>query len=193
MRPRAPARGRIAPLESRRWSCISNLFGNLASGVIRLAVAVGIIAATYLFLVKPVLHTTDNAINKSFGPGGIGGIQRQIDHAINSANGQVRRQVQTVLPPVEGGRQARPREAAALRPAGQRQRQPDAGLRQPLLSGSGGGAATEVGGPLDRAVEARPRLALGQLALEPVEAPEAPAEVVDHVDEHRLAGAGSDR
>lgn len=72
---------------------ISNLFGNLASGVIRLAVAVGIIAATYLFLVKPVLHTTDNAINESFGPGGLGGIQRQINHAIDSANGQVRRQV----------------------------------------------------------------------------------------------------
>ena len=73
---------------------ISNLFGNLASGVIRLAVTVGILAATYFFLVKPVLNTTDNAINKSFGPGGIGGIQRQINHAINSANGQVQRQVQ---------------------------------------------------------------------------------------------------
>ena len=72
---------------------ISNLFGNLASGLIRLAVAVGIIAATYFFLVKPVLHTTDNAINRSFGPGGIGGIQRQIDHAINSANGQVQHAV----------------------------------------------------------------------------------------------------
>ena len=72
---------------------LSNLFGNLASGLIRLAVAVGIILATYLFLVKPVLHTTDNAINKSFGPGGIGGIQRQIDHAIDSADGQVRRAV----------------------------------------------------------------------------------------------------
>ena len=49
---------------------LSNLFGSLASGVIRLAVAVGIIAATYLFLVKPVLHTTDNAINKSFDAAG---------------------------------------------------------------------------------------------------------------------------
>jgi hypothetical protein len=72
---------------------LSNLFGSLASGVIRLAVAVGIIAATYFFLVKPVLHTTDNAINKSFGPGGLGNIGRQIDHAVDSANRQVRRQV----------------------------------------------------------------------------------------------------
>ena len=72
---------------------ISNLFGNLASGLIRLAVAVGIIAAVYLFLVKPVLHTTDNAINRSFGPSGLGGLQRQINHAIDSANGPVRRQV----------------------------------------------------------------------------------------------------
>jgi hypothetical protein len=72
---------------------LSNLFGNLASGVIRLAVAVGIIAAIYFFLVKPVLNTTDNAINRSFGPGGLGGLQRQINHAIDSTNSGVRRQV----------------------------------------------------------------------------------------------------
>jgi maltooligosyltrehalose synthase len=72
---------------------LSNLFGNLATGVIRLAVAVGIIAATYFFLVKPVLDTTDNAINRSFGPGGIGGIQRQINKTINSANIQVQQAV----------------------------------------------------------------------------------------------------
>ncbi len=72
---------------------LSNLFGSLASGLIRLAVAVGIIAATYLFLVKPVLHTTDNAINKSIDAAGLNNIGRQIDHAIDSADRQVRRQV----------------------------------------------------------------------------------------------------
>lgn len=53
---------------------LRNLFGSLTSGIIRLVVAVGIIAAAYFFIVKPVLHTTDNAINsadksfeKSFG------------------------------------------------------------------------------------------------------------------------------
>jgi hypothetical protein len=72
---------------------LSNIFGSLASGVIRLAVAVGIIAATYFLLLKPVLNTTDNAINRSFGPGGLGSLQRQINHSVDSANFSVRRQV----------------------------------------------------------------------------------------------------
>ncbi len=53
---------------------LRNLFGSLTSGIIRLLVAVGILAAAYFFIVKPVLKTTDNAINsanqsfeKSFG------------------------------------------------------------------------------------------------------------------------------
>jgi hypothetical protein len=48
---------------------LRNLFGSLTSGVIRLLVAVGILAAAYFFIVKPVLKTTDNAIdnaNKTF-------------------------------------------------------------------------------------------------------------------------------
>lgn len=48
---------------------LRNLFGSLTSGIIRLAVTVGILAAAYFFIVKPVLKTTDNAIdsaNKSF-------------------------------------------------------------------------------------------------------------------------------
>lgn len=53
---------------------LRNLFGSFTSGIIRLLVAVGVLAAAYFFIVKPVLHTTDNAINsanktfeKSFG------------------------------------------------------------------------------------------------------------------------------
>lgn len=48
---------------------LRNLFGSLTSGIIRLLVAVGILAAAYFFIVKPVLKTTDNAIdsaNQSF-------------------------------------------------------------------------------------------------------------------------------
>lgn len=41
---------------------LRNLFGNLTSGVIRLAVTVGILAAVYLLILKPVLKTADNAI-----------------------------------------------------------------------------------------------------------------------------------
>jgi hypothetical protein len=44
---------------------LRNLCGSLTSGIIRLLVAVGILAAVYFFIVKPVLHTTDNAINSA--------------------------------------------------------------------------------------------------------------------------------
>ncbi|MFN8161826.1 MAG: hypothetical protein U0R52_12370 [Solirubrobacterales bacterium] len=76
---------------------LSNVFGSLASGLIRLAVAVGILAAAYFFIVKPVLNTTDKAINQSLGPGGIGGIERQINRAIDSTNRQVQRSVHRSL------------------------------------------------------------------------------------------------
>jgi hypothetical protein len=48
---------------------LRNLFGNVTSGIIRLAVAVGVLGAAYLFIVKPVMDTTNNAIdsaNKTF-------------------------------------------------------------------------------------------------------------------------------
>lgn len=48
---------------------LRNLFGNLTSGIIRLLVAVGIIAAAYFFLLKPVLKSTRDTFkeaNKSF-------------------------------------------------------------------------------------------------------------------------------
>lgn len=48
---------------------LSTVFGNLTSGVIRLGVTVGILAAVYFFIVKPVLHTTEKTVestNKSF-------------------------------------------------------------------------------------------------------------------------------
>ena len=55
---------------------LTQLFGNLTSGVIRLAVTVGMLAAVYFFIVKPVLHTTEktveatnHAFEQNFGPG----------------------------------------------------------------------------------------------------------------------------
>src|SRR6478672_12402869 len=44
---------------------LRNLFGNLTSGFIRLLVTVGILAAAYFFIVKPVLKTTDDAIKST--------------------------------------------------------------------------------------------------------------------------------
>lgn len=53
---------------------LRNLLGSLASGIVRLLVSVGVLAAAYFFIVKPALHTTENGINsanrtfeKSFG------------------------------------------------------------------------------------------------------------------------------
>ena len=44
---------------------LRNLFGNVTSGIIRLAVAAGILFCAYLFILKPVLDTANNAIEKS--------------------------------------------------------------------------------------------------------------------------------
>ena len=44
---------------------LRNLFGNLTNGIIRLAVGAGLLFCVYLFLLKPVLDTTNNAIEKS--------------------------------------------------------------------------------------------------------------------------------
>lgn len=44
---------------------LRNLFGSLTSGIIRLLVAVGILAAAYFFIVKPVLSTTNKAIDSA--------------------------------------------------------------------------------------------------------------------------------
>jgi predicted PurR-regulated permease PerM len=75
---------------------LRNLFGSLASGIIRLLVTVGILAAAYFSIVKPVLKTTDNAINKtnsafehSFGDNGL----KDISKALEDVNKQVQVQV----------------------------------------------------------------------------------------------------
>jgi hypothetical protein len=77
---------------------LRNLFGNLTTGVIRLAVAVGILGAAYLFIVKPVMDTTNNAIDsadktfeKSFGTTLDMG---DINKTIENVNHQVQIQVQ---------------------------------------------------------------------------------------------------
>jgi hypothetical protein len=82
---------------------LRTLFGGLASGIIRLLVVVGVLAAAYFFIVKPVLKTTNSAIDsanrtfeKSLGGGGLGGlsktfqqvdqqVQRQIRHSLDFA------------------------------------------------------------------------------------------------------------
>lgn len=44
---------------------LRNLFGNVTNGIIRLAVGAGLLFCAYLFILKPVLDTANDAIEKS--------------------------------------------------------------------------------------------------------------------------------
>jgi hypothetical protein len=44
---------------------LRNLFGNVTSGIIRLAVTAGVLFLCYLFIVKPVLDKTDEAFHST--------------------------------------------------------------------------------------------------------------------------------
>ncbi len=75
---------------------LRNLFGTVTSGIVRLIVAVGILAAAYFFIVKPVLKTTSDAIKttnqsfeKSFGENGIGDLTKTFE----DVNRQVEREI----------------------------------------------------------------------------------------------------
>ncbi len=68
---------------------LRNLFGSVTSGIIRLAVTAGILFLVYLFIVKPVLQTTNDAIEKS-------GIN-QISKTFDDVNVQVQRQIKRSL------------------------------------------------------------------------------------------------
>ncbi len=77
---------------------LGNLFGSLTSGLIRLAVGVGIVFACYLFILKPVLNTTGETI-KASGIEEIGKtigtvsrrVQREIRHAFNTTGSRADR------------------------------------------------------------------------------------------------------
>ena len=78
---------------------LRNLFGNVTSGIIRLAVTAGVLFLCYLFIVKPVLKTTNDAI-KSTGLDQIGKslegmsttIKREVHHSFEATRPGSRRQ-----------------------------------------------------------------------------------------------------
>jgi predicted PurR-regulated permease PerM len=91
---------------------VRSLFGMLTSSVLRLAVAVGILAAAYLLIVRPVLDTTNKAIESAntFNGSLNSNIQqsirqsnvspnigRQIRRSIRRTNRQVQRQLNRSL------------------------------------------------------------------------------------------------
>jgi hypothetical protein len=82
---------------------LQQIFGNLTTGIIRLAVAVGIIVAVGVFIVKPILDTTNHAVDssskvfeKSFEGSNfdVKAIEKQIHESIEGANGQLQVQVE---------------------------------------------------------------------------------------------------
>jgi hypothetical protein len=76
---------------------LTQLFGNLTSGIIRLGVAVGILAAVYFFILRPVLDTTDHAVdsaNKTFEESFNGHkLENQVNKTIEDATRQVQVEV----------------------------------------------------------------------------------------------------
>jgi predicted PurR-regulated permease PerM len=87
---------------------LKSLFGMLTSSVLRLAVSVGILAAAYFFIVRPVLDTTKDAIESANGFNSTlnaniqqsvqqsnvnPSVAKQVQRSIRQANRQVQRQL----------------------------------------------------------------------------------------------------
>ena len=73
---------------------LKNLFGSLSSGIIRLLVTVGIIAAVGFFLVKPALETTEKVSSEATKSFQESFDVSDIDKSIEDANKQVQIQIQ---------------------------------------------------------------------------------------------------
>lgn len=83
---------------------LRNLFGSVTSGIIRLLVTVGILAAAYFFIVKPVLNTTSDItkeVNASFQENGLS----DISGTIQDVNKQVQREIRRSFHTSNGGNQ----------------------------------------------------------------------------------------
>lgn len=77
---------------------LRNLFGTLTSGIIRLAVTVGILAAVYFFIVRPVLDTTEKTVHEtnqafehSFENSGLDKINKTIEGVNHQVQVQIHR------------------------------------------------------------------------------------------------------
>lgn len=77
---------------------LANIFGNLTSGIIRLAITAATILLVYLFILKPILATTENVTN-SFASGSE--VQKAIDSVNEAFAGEgtesIRRQIEAQL------------------------------------------------------------------------------------------------
>jgi len=70
---------------------LRNLFANVTSGIVRLAVTAGVLFLCYLFIVKPILKSGEEAIPTS----GLERIGKTLDDVNREVRRQVRRSVRT--------------------------------------------------------------------------------------------------
>ena len=68
---------------------LQQIFGSLTSGIVRLGVAVGILAAVYFFIVKPVLHTTEKTVEHSLHSLEKKASPKHLERCIKHADGDV--------------------------------------------------------------------------------------------------------
>jgi hypothetical protein len=88
---------------------LRNFLGNLGSGVIRLAVTVGILAAVYFLIIRPALDTTEkiskeanDSIQKSFhGYGSNGAGLEDVNKTLQDVNKTVEREIKRSFHVVE--------------------------------------------------------------------------------------------
>jgi len=73
---------------------LRNLFGSLTSGIIRLAVTAGVLFLAYLFILKPVLDTTNEAIRSS----GLDQIGKSLEGVSKEIKRQVHRSFEATTP-----------------------------------------------------------------------------------------------
>lgn len=77
---------------------LANIFGNFTAGIIRLAFTAATILLIYLFILKPILQTTEN-VSKGFGSEGA--VEKALD-AVNQAFAgegadSIRRQIESQI------------------------------------------------------------------------------------------------
>lgn len=81
---------------------LANIFGNLTSGIIRLAITAATILLVYLFILKPILDTTENVTS---GFSSSGDVQKVIDSVNEAFAGEgsdsIRRQIEVQLSGVD--------------------------------------------------------------------------------------------
>lgn len=83
---------------------LANIFGNLTSGLIRLAITAATILLIYLFILKPILATTENVTGGLTGDTDVQKLLESVNEAFGGEGSEpVRRQIERQLNQIESG------------------------------------------------------------------------------------------